>query len=87
MSRKVIVAPTLSLRDKIKAFRRSLHGEAAATFDEVFCEISGMLSGTSLKECLSKGKNLQKAWVAAKDKASLKIKDLKTSEIEDELDE
>lgn len=52
-----------SLRDQIKAYRRDLHGEVAEAFDKVFCEMSG---AAPIKKALSEGKDLQKAFVAAK---------------------
>jgi hypothetical protein len=53
-----------SLRDKIKMYRKDLHGEVAKKFDEVFIDSCGY--GDSLKEALQEGKDLQKAFVAAK---------------------
>lgn len=53
-----------SLRDKIKAYRRELHGEIAKKFDEIFIRLCGDFD--SLKEALQEGKDLQKAFVAAK---------------------
>lgn len=56
-----------SLRDKIKEYRRNLHGEFAMKFDEIFIESCGLNSkSASLKQALQDGKDLQKAFVAAK---------------------
>lgn len=52
-----------SLRDQIKAYRRNLHGEVAEAFDNTFCEMSG---ASPVKKALSEGRDLQKAFVAAK---------------------
>lgn len=52
-----------SLRDNIKAYRRSLHGEIAIAFDRKFIELTGE---KDLKKALTNGKNLQSAFVAAK---------------------
>ena len=54
----------LSLRDKIKDFRRHLHGDVAKKFDETFTRLCGGFD--SLKEALQEGKDLQKAFVATK---------------------
>ena len=54
----------LSLRDKIKAYRRDLHGDIAKKFDETFIRLCGGFE--SLKEALQEGKGLQKAFVASK---------------------
>jgi|GEM_PF-5802457 len=68
---------TLSLREKIKAYRRELHGEAAKKFDTVFLEAAG---GSSLKEALQDGMNLQKAFVAAKKEAERLSKEQSSEE-------
>ena len=52
-----------SLRDKIKAHRRALHGEVAVAFDKKFFEVTGE---KDLKKALTNGKNLQAAFVAAR---------------------
>jgi len=52
-----------SLRDKIKAHRRTLHGEVAVAFDKKFFEVTGE---KDLKKALTNGKNLQAAFVAAR---------------------
>lgn len=60
---KTVGKQDLSLRDKIKAYRRELHGDVAEAFDSAFCETSGE---RNLKKALTNGKNLQAAFVAAK---------------------
>ena len=55
-----------SLRNSIKSHRQCLHGEVAQAFDEAFCSMAGEFP---LKKALSDGKNLQKAFVAAKQAA------------------
>lgn len=62
--KKKMQEKTPSLRDKIKAFRRDLHGDIAKKFDETFIHLCGGFD--SLKEALQEGKDLQKAFVAAK---------------------
>lgn len=52
-----------SLRDKIKAHRRTLHGDVAVAFDKAFFDVTGE---KDLKKALTNGKNLQAAFVAAK---------------------
>jgi hypothetical protein len=60
-----------SLRDKIKAYRRALHGDVAIAFDKKFMEVAG---GKDLKKALTDGKDLQAAFVAAKDAADAERK-------------
>lgn len=73
-----------SLRDKIKAYRRELHGEQAQTFDAAFIENCGVAKSKSLKEALQDGKDLQKAFVQAKAAAGpIKVK-VVTDDDEDE---
>ncbi len=52
----------LSLREKIKAYHRSLTGEACAKFVEVFCAET---ESCNFKEALT-GKNLQPVFTLAK---------------------
>lgn len=74
----------LSLREKIKAYRRELHGDVAAKFDEVFITSCGY--GKSLKDALQEGKDLQKAFVAAKTEAEKLAKQTKQEPPKDEFD-
>lgn len=62
-------AKPMSLREKIKEFRRNLHGKKAEAFDAAFIESAG--NGISFRECLAEGRDLQKAFVLAKDAAAL----------------
>jgi hypothetical protein len=56
-----------SLRQKIKTFRHTLHGNVAAAFDKAFFTATGE---NSLKKALTQGKNLQSAYVAARNAAA-----------------
>ncbi len=78
--KKVLDQP-LSLRDKILAYRRDLHGDVAATFDWAFVQAAGTDSKDGLKGAMAHGSDLQKAFVAAKAEAAKVIAEGKKGKV------